>query len=77
VNAKIDKKKPCIIQTNYKHFQGGMEDYNWAMFTHAMEFFKEHTNLKNLIVKRFFTHLPNNLSTEDLVTFSNLLSINS
>jgi hypothetical protein len=51
-----------------------MEDYNLAMFTHAMDFFKEHTNLKKLIPKHFFTNLLNNLSIEDLVTLGNLLS---
>jgi hypothetical protein len=51
-----------------------MEDYNWAMFTHAMNFFKEHSNLKKFILKHFFTSLLNNLSTKDLVTLNNLLS---
>ncbi len=26
-----------------------MEDYNFAMFTHVMDFFKEHANLKKSI----------------------------
>jgi hypothetical protein len=38
-----------------------MEDYNLAMFTHAMDFFKEHASLKKLILKHFFTNLLNNL----------------
>jgi hypothetical protein len=51
-----------------------MEDYNWAMLTHAMNFFKEYTSLKKLILKHFFTSLVNGLLTKDLVTLSNLLS---
>jgi hypothetical protein len=52
-----------------------MEDYNLAMFTHAMDFFKEHTNLKKPILKHFSTSLLNNLLTKDLVMLGNLLSI--
>jgi hypothetical protein len=51
-----------------------MENYQWAMFTHAMDFFKERTSLKKLIPKHFFTSLLNDLSIEDLITFGNLLS---
>jgi hypothetical protein len=32
-----------------------MEDYNLAMFTHAMDFFKERASLKKSIPKHFFT----------------------
>jgi hypothetical protein len=52
-----------------------MENYNWAIFTHAMDFFKKHTSLKKLIPKHFFTSLLNDLLTEDLVNLGNLLSI--
>jgi hypothetical protein len=52
-----------------------MEDYNWAMFTHAMNFFKEHVNLKKLIPQHFFTSLFYDLSIKDFVTLNNLLSI--
>jgi hypothetical protein len=38
-----------------------MEDYNCAMFTHAMDFFKEHASLKKPIPKYFFTILFNDL----------------
>jgi hypothetical protein len=31
--------KSCIIETNCKHSEGGLEDYHWVMFTHAMDFF--------------------------------------
>ncbi len=52
-----------------------MEDYNLAMFTHAINFFKECASLKKPIPKHFFTSLLTNLSIEDLVTLGNLLSI--
>jgi hypothetical protein len=52
-----------------------MEDYCWAMFTHAMDFFKKHTSLKKPIPKHFFRSLLNNLLKNDLVTLGNLLSI--
>jgi hypothetical protein len=52
-----------------------MEDYNLAMFTHAMNFFKECASLKKPIPKHFFTSLLNELSIEDLLTFGNLISI--
>jgi len=52
-----------------------MEDYNWVMFTHAMDFFKDHMSLKKLIPKHFFTSLFNDLSTKDhLVIVGNLVS---
>jgi hypothetical protein len=47
-----------------------MEDKNLAMFTHAMDFFKEHSNLKKPILKHFFTSLLNDLSTKYLVTLT-------
>jgi hypothetical protein len=50
-----------------------MEDYNLAMFTHAMDF-KERANLKRPIPEHFFTSLLNDLSTKDLLTLENLLS---
>ncbi len=51
-----------------------MEDYHWAMFTYAMDFFLKHTNLKKSILEHFFTSLFNDLSTEDLITLGNLVS---
>jgi hypothetical protein len=38
------QRKYFHTQKNYKHFQGGMEDYNLAMFTHVMDFFREHAS---------------------------------
>ncbi len=52
-----------------------MEDYQWAMFTHAMDFFQEWASLKKLIPKHVFTSLLKDLSIEDLVTLGNLLLI--
>jgi hypothetical protein len=52
-----------------------MEDYNLAMFTHAMEFFKKHVSFKKPIPKHFFTSLLNKLSTKDLLTLGNFLCI--
>jgi hypothetical protein len=52
-----------------------MEEYHWTMFTHAMDFFQKHTNLKKLIPKHSFTSLLKDLSMKDLVTLGNLLSI--
>jgi hypothetical protein len=51
-----------------------MKDYNLAMFTHAMDFFKKCANLKKSIPKHFFTNLLNNLSIDNLLTLGNLLS---
>jgi hypothetical protein len=51
-----------------------MEDYNWAMFTHALDFFKENMSLKKPILEHFFPSLLNDLLTKDLVMLSNLLS---
>jgi hypothetical protein len=51
-----------------------MEDYNLAIFTHAMAFFKEHVSLKKLIPKKNFISLLSDLSTKDLVTLGKLLS---
>jgi hypothetical protein len=48
--------------------------YNLAMFTHAMEFFKECASLKKPILEHFFTSLLNNLPIKDLLTLGNLLS---
>jgi hypothetical protein len=39
-----------------------MEDYNLAMFTHVMDFFKEHASFKKLIPKHSFISLLNDLS---------------
>jgi len=44
------------------------------MFTHAMDFFQQHTSLKKPISKYLFPSILKNLSTKDLITLGNLLS---
>jgi hypothetical protein len=73
-NAKIEKKGLFIMKQNLNISKDDMEDYNLAMFTHVMIFFKECMSLKKPILKHFFTSLLNNLSTKDLLTLGNLLS---
>ncbi len=51
-----------------------MEDYNLAVFTHAMDFFKGCASFKMSILEHFFISLLNDLSTKDLLTLGNLLS---
>ncbi len=75
VNVKIDKESLSIVRQNVNISMDDMEDYNLAMFTHAMDFFKECVNFKKPILEHFFTSLLNELSTEDLVTLKNLLFI--
>ncbi len=69
------QKKSIYNETNYEHFKDDMEDYNLAMFTPTMDFCKKRVSLKKLIPKHFFTSLLNDLSTKDLLTLGNLLSI--
>ncbi len=73
-NAKIDKEKFTLFKQIVHISKEDMEDYNLTMFTHAMDFFKEHANLKNPFSEHFFTSLLNDLSTKYLVTLGNLLS---
>jgi hypothetical protein len=73
-NAKINKESFCIMRQSVNIYKDDMEDYNLAMFTHVMDFFKERVNLKKLIPKHSFTSLLNDLSIEDLLTLENLLS---
>jgi hypothetical protein len=72
-NAKMDEESFSIMRQTVNISKDDMEDYNLAMFTHAMDFFKECANLKKSIPKHFFTSLLKNLSTEDLLTLGNLL----
>jgi hypothetical protein len=72
-NAKIDKESFTLFKQIVHITKEDMEDYNLVMFTHAMDFFKKHTDLKS-ILEHFFTSLLNDLSTKYLVTLGNLLS---
>ncbi len=74
-NMKMDKENLSTMRQSVNISKDDMEDYNLAMFTHAMNFFKECASLKKLILKHFFTSLLNDLSIEDLLTFGNLISI--
>jgi hypothetical protein len=38
--AKIDKKNIALMKQTAHIFKEDMEDYNLAMFTHVMDFFK-------------------------------------
>jgi hypothetical protein len=69
------KKSLALFKHTTNISKEDTKDYNWAKFTHAMDFFKDLADLKNLILKHFFTSLFNDLSIEDLVTDGNLLSI--
>jgi len=75
VNTKMDKESFSLLKHIIHIFKEDMEDYNLAMFTHAMDFFKESMNLKKHVLEHFFTSLLNNLSREDLVTFGKLFSM--
>jgi hypothetical protein len=52
-NAKINKENISIMRQSANISKDNMEDYNLVMFTHAMDFFKEHTSLKKLIPQHF------------------------
>ncbi len=54
-NVKIDKGRLALFKQTINISKEDMENYNWAMFTHAMDFFKEHVSLKKPIPKQFFT----------------------
>ncbi len=69
------QRKYFYNETKLNISKDDMEDYNLAMFTHAMEFFKKLASLKKSILKHFFTSSLNNLSIEELLTLGNLLSI--
>jgi hypothetical protein len=68
--VKIDKESLALLKQIINISKEDMEDYNWAMFTHAMDFFKEHANMNKLIPTHFFTSLLSDLSTNNLVTFN-------
>jgi hypothetical protein len=58
----MDKETLFIMRQIVNIFKNDMEDYNLAN-THAMNFSKEHANLKKLILEHFFISLLNDLST--------------
>jgi len=54
---KLTKNNLALLKKTINILKEDMEDYHWAMFTHAMEFFQECTSLKKLIPKHLFTSL--------------------
>jgi hypothetical protein len=46
VNPKIDKEILAILKQIINIPKEDMEDYEWAMFTHAMDFFYKCASLK-------------------------------
>jgi hypothetical protein len=52
--AKVDKKNITILKQTRNIPKVDMEDYHWAMFTHAMDFFIKHASLKKTHSKTFF-----------------------
>jgi hypothetical protein len=74
VNTKIDKESLVLLKQTVNISKEDMEDYNWVMFKHAMDFFKECVSLKKPVPEHFFTSLLIDLLTKDLIMFNNLLS---
>jgi hypothetical protein len=74
--CKDRQRKFRIIKQIINIPKEDMEDYHWAMFIHAMDFFKERTSLKKLILEHFFKKIFNYLLTKDLLTFVKEISIN-
>jgi hypothetical protein len=74
-NVKINKENFALLKHTIHISKEDMEDYNLAMFTHAVDFFKKCLSMKKPILELFLTSLLNNLLTKDLVTLGNLLSI--
>jgi hypothetical protein len=65
--------KSCIVQTNYKHSEGGYGRLPLGN-VYTCHDFQEHTSLKKLVSKHFFPSLLKDLLTKDLVTLGNFLS---
>jgi hypothetical protein len=47
------KKSLALLNQTINIPKEDMEDYHWAMFTHAMDCFQEHASLKKQILKHF------------------------
>jgi hypothetical protein len=72
-DCKNKQRNISLVKQTINISKENVEDYKLAMFTHAMNLFKERANLKWSILKHFFTSLLSDLSIEDLVTLGNLL----
>jgi hypothetical protein len=53
-NVKIDKENIYIMKQSVNISKDDMEDYNLAMFTHAMDFFKKHASFLKPILEHFY-----------------------
>jgi hypothetical protein len=73
--VKIDQEDLTLLKQTIHISKEDMENYNLVMFTHAMDFFKEHASLKKQILELFFTSLLNNFLTKDLLMLGNLMLI--
>jgi hypothetical protein len=71
--CKNKQRNISLIKQTVNISKENVEDYKLAMFTHAMNLFKECANLKWSIPEHFFTSLLSDLSIQDLVTLGNLL----
>jgi hypothetical protein len=49
-NAKVDKEIISILKQIVNISKENMEDYNLAMFTHAMDFFRKCVNFEKLVM---------------------------
>jgi hypothetical protein len=56
-NEKIDEKSFALFKEIVNIPKEDVENYYWAMFMHAMEFFQECASLKKSIPEHFFTSL--------------------
>ncbi len=54
-NANINNESLALLKQIVNIWKEDMEDYHQPMFTHAMDFFKEHASLKKPIPKCFST----------------------
>jgi len=52
-NAKSDKESLSIMKQSVNISRDDMEDYNLAMFTHAMDFFKKRASLESQFQRIF------------------------
>jgi len=73
--CKDDKKTFTLFKQTLKITKEDMEDYHWAMFTHAMDFFQKWASLKKPIPeeRKKKKNLLKDALMEDLVTLWNLL----
>jgi hypothetical protein len=69
------QRKSSIAQTNYKHFEGGYGKLPFGDVYTCHGFLSRTHKFEKANSKTFFTSLLKDLSTEDLITLSNLILI--